>query len=145
MPNIASALKSEISRIARKEVRFETGQLKKNAAHYRSEIAALNRRLSDLARQLRSQQKDSGKSVETAEDGAKPKGFRFTAKGFASQRQRLGLSARELAMLLGVSSLSVYKWEHGKARPRAKQLEAISQLRRLGKKDVNAWLTQMEP
>lgn len=144
MPNLASAFKSEISRIARKEVRFETGQLKKNAAHYRSEIAALNRRLSDLERQLRRRQKDSGKSIGTAEDAAKPKGFRFSANGFASQRQRLGLSARELALLLGVSSLSVYKWEHGKARPRAKQLEAISQLRRLGKKDVNAWLTQME-
>jgi transcriptional regulator with XRE-family HTH domain len=56
----------------------------------------------------------------------------------------LGLSARELALLLGVSQLSVYKWEQGKARPRAKQLQAISQLRRLGKKDVAAWVNQLE-
>lgn len=41
MPNIAAVLKNEISRVARKEVRFETLKLKKAAATYRSETAAL--------------------------------------------------------------------------------------------------------
>jgi len=43
MANIASLLKSEISRIARKEVRAETQTLKKASAQYRSDIAALKR------------------------------------------------------------------------------------------------------
>jgi len=41
MANIASLLKTEISRVARKEVRGETAGLKKAISSYRSEIAAL--------------------------------------------------------------------------------------------------------
>jgi transcriptional regulator with XRE-family HTH domain len=51
-------------------------------------------------------------------------------------RKRLGLSAADLGLLLGVSALSVYKWEQGKARPRAKYLEAIADLRGIGKREA---------
>jgi hypothetical protein len=53
MPNIATILKEEIARVARKEVRRETTALKKAAATYRSEIAALKRRAAETERQLR--------------------------------------------------------------------------------------------
>jgi hypothetical protein len=53
MPNIAALLKSEISRVARKEVRGETLALKKATRTYRSEIAALKRRTQELEHQLR--------------------------------------------------------------------------------------------
>ena len=48
MTNFAAQLKAEISRIAKKEVRTETKQLKKASVGYRSEIAALKRRLIEL-------------------------------------------------------------------------------------------------
>jgi hypothetical protein len=41
---MASLLKSEISRVARKQVRAETASLKKSVGVYRAEIAALKRR-----------------------------------------------------------------------------------------------------
>ena len=41
MPNVASVLKGEMSRVARREVRGETLALKKAVSHYRTEIAAL--------------------------------------------------------------------------------------------------------
>jgi hypothetical protein len=44
MPNIASLLKAEISRVARKEIRAEITALRKAATTHRSEIAALKRR-----------------------------------------------------------------------------------------------------
>lgn len=53
MTNIASVLKSEISRIARKEVRAEIDSLKKASAQYRSAIAQLRREVSDLNRKLK--------------------------------------------------------------------------------------------
>jgi transcriptional regulator with XRE-family HTH domain len=62
--------------------------------------------------------------------------LRFSAKGLAAQRRRLGLSAAAVAQLLGVSALSVYKWESGKTRPRARQIEAIAGLRGLGKREA---------
>ena len=53
MANIASLLKSEISRVARKEVRGEIAGLKKAVSSYRSEIAALKRRTLALEAELR--------------------------------------------------------------------------------------------
>ena len=53
MANLATVLKLEITRIARRELRAETESLKKAAAHYRSEITALKRKVAELERHLR--------------------------------------------------------------------------------------------
>lgn len=141
MPNIASILKAEISRLARKEVRAATESLRKAVAEYRSEIAALKRRTQSVEQALRRARRaspapaDQRSSTESM-DGA----FRFSAKGLASQRRRLGLSAHDCGLLLGTSGQSVYNWESGKARPRARQMPAIAALRKLGKKDAAAVL-----
>jgi DNA-binding transcriptional regulator YiaG len=138
MPNFASLIKSEIARLAKKESRSETQALKKASASYRSDIAALKRRISALesalARQSKLVVKSAGKAAATAEDGDGRSGLRFQAKGFASLRKKLGISAKEMAQLLDVSMLSVYKWETGKTMPRASQLPAIAEVRKLGKR-----------
>jgi len=53
MTSVASVLKAEISRVARKEVRGETIGLKKAVAAYRREIAALKRRTQALEQLVR--------------------------------------------------------------------------------------------
>jgi DNA-binding transcriptional regulator YiaG len=142
MPNIGTVLKSEIARIARKEVRGETQQLRKQGTQYRSEIAALKKRLAGMEQQLKRQLKAG--SPRSAPEAQEPrKGFRFSAKGLAARRQKLGLSAREMGALLGVSAQSVYHWEQGKSRPRASQVQAISGLRRLGKREAVARLSAL--
>ena len=141
MPNIGTVLKQEIARIARKEQRGELQQLKKSVALYRSQIAQLRRRLQALEQQVRRQSRGGGRAAvaATAQDDESPQ-LRFSAKGLAAQRKRLGLSAASVAKILGVSALSVYKWESGKTRPRARQLEAISALRKMGKREAQARL-----
>jgi DNA-binding transcriptional regulator YiaG len=62
---------------------------------------------------------------------------RFVAKGLVSLRKRLGLSAADLARLVGVSMQSVYNWEHKKATPRKEQVSAIGALRSLGKREAH--------
>jgi DNA-binding transcriptional regulator YiaG len=142
MPNIASLLKAEITRVARKEVKSETAGLKKSVAPYRSEIASLKRRVQALEQQLRRVSKVAAKKAPVAmtEDST---ARRFSAKGLAKHRARLGLSAQALGALIGASALSVYKWEKGEVRPREKYLAAIAQLRRMGKKDAAARLGQL--
>jgi DNA-binding transcriptional regulator YiaG len=136
MTNIATLLKSEIARVARKEVRSQTAGLKKAVAAYRSEIAALKRRAEESERQLRRLAKARA-APDTAEADAAPgKALRFTAKGLATQRKRLGLSAHDCGLLVGASGQSVYNWEDGKARPRAANLVAIAALRSMGKKEA---------
>lgn len=141
MPNIGAVLKSEISRIARKELRAETEQLKKSVTQYRGQIAQLKRRIQALETQARRQSRSPGRAAAAAtsdeDDGPS---LRFSAKGLASQRKRLGLSAANVAKILGVSALSVYKWESGKTRPRARQIEAIASLRKMGKREAIAKL-----
>jgi len=45
-----------------------------------------------------------------------------------------------MGTLIGVSGQSIYKWEQGKAKPRASQLQAIAVARKMGKRDVAAKL-----
>jgi len=144
MPNIQTLLKNEIARIARKEVRAETQRLKKNSSNYRSQIAALKRTVAGLQKQLNRRRGAAAAAPGADDAGEEGRGFRFSAKGLAAQRRRLGLSAREVALLLGVSALSVYKWEQGKARPRTRQMEGIAKLRRMGKKEAAARLAELE-
>jgi len=136
MPNIASILKSEIARVARKEIRSETLQLKRAVSAYRAQIAALKRRAQALEKALRGLGRRGAKAQPAEADSEPMASFRFSAKGLKSHRKRLGLSAHECGVLLGASGQSVYKWEDGKARPRAKHLPAIAALRTLGRKQA---------
>jgi DNA-binding transcriptional regulator YiaG len=146
MPNIAAVLKDEIARIARKEARAQTAEFKKASAQYRSNIAALRRRIEDLERQVKRASKTVARNGEAPADDDDDGGTarRFSATRLAAQRRKLGLSAADFAALLGVSGQSVYKWEHGEARPRARQLEAIATLRGVGKREAAARLAQIQ-
>jgi DNA-binding transcriptional regulator YiaG len=144
MPNIASILKAEIARVARKEVRAGTEPLKKATGAYRSEIAALKRRCQSLEQQLRSVSRSPARAqASAAADDESGAGRRFSAKGLASHRKRLGLSAHDFGLLVGASGQSIYKWEEGSARPRAKNIEAIAKVRTMGKREANARLAEM--
>ena len=132
MNPLANALKSEIARVARKELKDELLALRKVTTTHRSEIAALKREVKAI-----------GQLPAAAPAAEAPSGrqLRFSAEGFAAQRARLGLSQVQMAQLLGASALSVYKWESGKAHPRAAQLERIASIRQLGKREALARLT----
>ncbi len=142
MSSFADQLKSEIARIARKEVRAETRVIKKANAQYRTEIAALKRRLVEAERAMSRLARGKATAAKpAAEEGPETaQGLRFRVAGFASLRKKLGLSAADMGKLIGVSAQSVYHWETGKARPRASQLAAIAAVRKLGKREVTARL-----
>ena len=144
MPNIASVLKSEISRVARKEVRAETQGLKKSVVAYRTEIAALKRRTQALEQEIRRLSRFSAKAAAVVVDEAPSETVRFSPKSLASQRRRLGLSAQNCGLLVGASGQSIYNWEAGKARPRASHLPAIAALRTLAKKEAAARLATLQ-
>ena len=144
MSTFANQLKNEIARLAKKEVRAETQALKKASAQYRSEIAALKRRIAGLETQIKKLSKGAGrkKAAEAPEEEGGP-ALRFRVAGFAALRRKLGISADEMGKLLGVSAQSVYHWEAGKTKPRASQLAAISAVRKMGKREVAARLSQI--
>ena len=150
MTNLASVLKSEVTRLARKELRAEAESLKKTVATQRSEIAALKRRMSELEKRLKAlarfsarQTPKTGSSATSEEAGTDAGQFRFRAAGMASNRKRLGLSAEDFGLLVGASGQSVYLWESGKTKPRPQSLAAIAALRGIGKREVAARLEEL--
>lgn len=134
MTNFSSVLRSEITRLARKEIKGAVDPLRKANAHYRREIAELKRQIAGLQRELRAAAKPS-RTASAATD-APASNTRFSAKGLKSLRARLGLSAADFGRLIGASGQSVYNWEAGKAVPRGTQQAALASVRGLGKREA---------
>ncbi len=143
MANIASILKDEILRLARKEVRNELEGIKKASARYRSEIAELKRRVGRLEQNQNRADKKSVKHPESLESQKITIKVRFSARRLAAQRQKLGLTAAQMGALVGVSAQTIYNWEAEKSRPRQTQLVAIAALRGMGKKKIKAGLEKL--
>ena len=140
MPNLNSVLKSEITRLARKEIRSAVDPLRKSNAALRREIAELKRQITAMQRDI----KASGRSQREAKHpDVEQRNTRFTAKGLKTLRARLGLSAADFGQLVGASGQSIYNWEAGKAVPRASQQAALAAVRGLGKREAAKRLEAM--
>ena len=145
MPNIASALKAEIERLARKETRRQMTPVRKASAGHRRQIAAAKRELARLDKRIAAASRAPKTVVRSAPDSAGDGAdVRFQARGLRPLRTRLGLSAAEFARLLDVSQQSVYNWELGNAKPRRSQVSAIAALRGIGKKEAKTRLAQID-
>lgn len=136
MPNLASVLKEEIRRLARKEAKAQVADLKKASAQHRREIAALKRQL--LLQQRTNAQFAKAVTKGTAvapatSDAASP---RFSPTWLRKHRAKLGISAADYAALVGVSGLTIYNWEKGKNKPRAAQVEKLAGVRGLGRREA---------
>ena len=137
MPNIAAVLKEEIRRLARKEVRTSTKTTKQAVAQYRRDIASLKRLVQSQQKRLAFFVAQSQKRGDQPPADDEPlAGVRYSARSVRAQRKRLGLSAEDYGRLVGVSGLTIYNWEHGKARPRKAQLAALIAVRGIGKREA---------
>jgi DNA-binding transcriptional regulator YiaG len=139
--NLAGILKDAMRRLARKEIRAETGKTKTAVAQYRRDIARLKRDVQSQRKEiifLKAQERKRLGQQPTAEE---PNGkVRFSARSVRAQRKRLKLSAANYGKLVGVSGLTIYSWEHGKSRPRKAQLAGLVAVRGIGKREAMAKL-----
>lgn len=141
MPNIATVLKSEISRISRKELRLQTDALVKAGRSSRSDIGSLKRRVRELEVLVRRLGQKAPKQAAVVEEEGS--GLRFSAKGLLSNRRRLGLSADDFGKLVGASGNTIYNWENGATQPRASFHAAIASVRQIGKRKAQMLLQSM--
>ena len=143
MSNVAFALKEEIVRLARKEIRAETEGLKKGSAQFRSEVSAPKKRVASLEKTVSRLSKSAAKGQKAKAVPNEETQVRFRAKGLIALRRRLGLSATEMGTLLGVSAQTIYNWEAEKSRPRQPQLVAFASMRGIGKRQAAAQLAAL--
>lgn len=160
MATLANALKEEISRLARREVRQQTAETAKSAARCERDIVELKRQIQALQQKLsatrtqdasrqpagkktpskkaaakRQDEKAAGAQSASAKESASARA-RFSAEGLKKSRERLGLSADNYGRLIGVSGLSIYNWEQGKARPRESSIAALTTIKGIGKREA---------
>jgi DNA-binding transcriptional regulator YiaG len=136
MPDVASVLREEIGRLARKEIRREVGPLKKTNSELRRTVSALKTEMTALQRQIKFLEKQEKRRLEEDPKEMPTKAVRFSPKWVKADRHRLGLSAKDYGALIGVSSLTIYSWESGKSKPRAKRLAAWAEVRGIGKREA---------
>jgi len=136
MPNLASTLKAEISRLARKELRAHLTPAKRAATQHRKDIAMLKRQLRAAERKIAALSRTGVRESDESDEPDELMGTRFSVRSVKAQRRRLKLSAAEFGHLLGVSAQTVYNWEHGKARPAKTQFAALVAARSLGRREV---------
>ena len=154
MTAFSESFRSEVARIARKENKGEMSSLRKTATNQRAEIATLKRDLKDLAGQVRSLAKALQKSLTAAERqqprrqspdssagtpaaaNRRGRAFVFSHEALVAKRQAFHMTQKEMAQLLGVSSLSVYKWETGRATPREAQLVRVREVLQMGVREA---------
>ncbi len=141
MPDIGKALKDEIARIARKEVKSMLSGHLKTIRELKHEVAALKRQVPAPARPV---------AVPVAATTAEPtsgKNIWFTGSGVKGLRTRLGLSQSAFAKLCGVSSNAVGLWENakpGKLNLRTATRNALIKMRGLSPVGAKKALSTME-
>ena len=137
MGKMEQTLKSEITRLARKEMRAAYLPLARDVRRLKRVVSALRKTVAVLARlgtQLQAQ-----RTAERARLAAAPqevKAARISPLLIKKLRKRLGITQGELAALVGVSTSAVGSWEYGKARPEGHNREALVALRKLGRREV---------
>ncbi|MBL7134073.1 MAG: helix-turn-helix domain-containing protein [Phycisphaerae bacterium] len=141
MGRMEQALKSEITRLAKKQVRaacrplaMDVRQLKRTVSALRKTVAALEKLGTDFQVQRTAEQARLGAPAEEV------KAARLSPTLIKKLRKRLGITQGELATLVGVSHSAVGSWEYGIAKPEGRNREALVALRKLGKREVQGIL-----
>lgn len=143
MPNVATVLKDEITRLARKELKQQIDPLREQIAAQRKAIAALKQELSQLQRSVGKISKIANYSIRPQADSNPPgKPSRYSGALLRKLRERLGLSRDAFAPLIGASPQAVYNWEQTNTRPRQEFLDKIALVRSLNKTQVHDLLEQ---
>ena len=143
MPNIAQALKAEIVRLSRKEIKTSVNPLRVSNFALKKIVWGLKKKVSVLEtenKRLLAFQKQLQIPQEVAEKA------RITSKGIRILRTKLGLSQDSFAKILGVSSQAVYAMEHkeGRLKFRPTTLSNLLSVREIGKREAKKRLEEIE-
>jgi len=143
MGKVENSIKSEILRLAKKQVRGAFLPLKREVWKMRLRLSNLSKNFAFLDRMTREQiRQEESKKLKLEASAEEVKISRFTPARIANLRKRLGLSQRELALLTGVTVGAVGLWEKGKFRPNMNKKAVLVALRKLNKRAVRKILEE---
>lgn len=143
MGKVENALKAEITRLARKELRVTVEPMTKEIRRLKRTVAGLSRTLAGLEKTVAMHARSRRAGAAQPEAGAdEVRAARISPGTIKNLRKKLGISQEKLAALLGVSPGAVAAWEQDRARPRGGNKAALAALRKLGKREVKRILAE---
>ena len=141
MAKLESIIKSEIQRLAKREIRLTFLPLRREVRAMRLKLSGLSRGvlfLNRLTKELHLEE-TKPKLEATPEE---VKASRLTPERIAGLRKKLGISQRELGLLVGATTGAVLSWEKGKFKPQGEKKAALVALRKVRKRDVRKMLAE---
>ncbi len=144
MGKVETIIKSEIVRLARREMRRGVTPIKKEVWALRNALAQLRKSVLQLERFASLQRKEWEKKPPLKAAPEEVETSRFHPKLIRSLRKRLGLSQRDFARLAGVTPLAVYQWETGVFKPKKEKKAVLVALRKLGRREARKLLEEMK-
>ena len=141
MAKMESIIKSEIQRLAKRELHSVFRPLRREVWGMRLKLSELVKRFTNLNRWAKEQARQA-ESTEVKLEAApeEVKASRLTPERIRGLRKKLGISQRELGILAGVTVGAVASWENGKFKPKGEKKAALVALRRLRKRDAKKLL-----
>ncbi|NQU75480.1 MAG: helix-turn-helix transcriptional regulator, partial [Planctomycetes bacterium] len=143
MGKIEALMKTEIVRLAKKEIRPLVTPLQRKVRSLVKQVrtlAAANQRLIRLTAKLEDSRLEQIGHLSAPE--IELQGVRMSAGLIKKLRLSLGLTQQQLALLIGVSAAAVQSWEQNVAKPGAENKAALAALRKLGRRDVAKLLAE---
>jgi len=141
MGKLESTIKSEIQRLAKREIRSTFIPFRREVRTMRLKLSGLFKNFSALNRLTKDQlQKVPKKGLEATPEEVKAS--RLTPERIRGLRKKLGISMRELGLLIGVTTWAVLMWEKGKFKPKAEKKAALVALKKFRKREVRKILAE---
>ena len=141
MGKLESTIKSEIQRLAKREIRSTFIPFRREVRTMRLKLSGLFKNFSALNRLTKDQlQKVPKKGLEATPEEVKAS--RLTPERIRGLRKKLGISMRELGILTGTSLGAILSWEKGKFKPRGEKKAALVGLRKFRKQEIRKLLAE---
>jgi len=143
MGKLEGTIKSEIVRLAKREMRKTLVPLGRDVRSLKSTVSQLRKTVLALGRLTAQQQKELKKRKAPLEATPEEvKKSRFSPALIRSLRKKLGISQKELAILAGVTVGAAHLWEKGNFKPKDEKKAIMVGLRKLGRREVRKLLEE---
>jgi DNA-binding transcriptional regulator YiaG len=141
MGKVGSIINSEIIRLAKREMRKVSIPLGRDVRLLKNTVSQLRKSVLSLERSAAQRQKElSKREIQLEVSPEELKKSRLSPRLIKTLRKKLGISQKQLAVLLGVSVGAAHQWETGKFTPKPEKKAAIAALRKLGRSEVKKLL-----
>ena len=142
MAKLESIIKSEIQRLAKHEVRSVYRPLRKEVWGLKLKLSNLIKNFTVLDRLAKEIVKTKSTEPKLEASPEEIKASRLTPERIRGLRKKLGISMRELGVLVGATTGAVLSWEKGKFKPQREKKAALVALRKVRKRDVKKMLAE---